>query len=162
MNSNLYDTTIGEVLIPKEIKQHLINSFAQAQGADQNTEGYRRNQELQSQQKITYKQLKRIKNFFDNFKGKPTELPFILNGGVLMRNWVNNTLANMRNNTQNNQQTTKPEDPTVNSNDLKTNVNNLARPSQEHKRTSQRHATATYEQTVVESLRRINELISKI
>jgi len=162
VNSNLYDTTIGEVLIPKEIKQHLINSFAQAQGADQNTEGYRRNQELQSQQKITYKQLKRIKNFFDNFKGKPTELPFILNGGVLMRNWVNNTLANMRNNTQNNQQTTKPEDPTVNSNDLKTNVNNLARPSQEHKRTSQRHATATYEQTVVESLRRINELISKI
>jgi hypothetical protein len=68
----------------------------------------------------------------------------------------------MRNNTQVNQQDTKPEDPTVKSNDLKTNVKNLARPSQEHKRTSQRHATATYEQTVVESLRRINELISKI
>ena len=162
MNSKLYDTTIGEVLIPKEIKQHLINSFAQAQSADQNTEGFRRNQELQSQEKITYKQLKRIKNFFDNFKGKPTELSFILNGGVLMRNWVNNTLTNMRNNTQFNQQDTKPEDPTVNSNELKTNVKNLARPSQEHKRTSQRHATATYEQTVVESLRRINELISKI
>jgi len=162
VNSKLYHTTIGEVLIPKEIKQHLINSFAQAQGADQNTEGFRRNQEMQSQEKITYKQLKRIKNFFDNFKGKPTELPFILNGGVLMRNWVHNTLTNMRNNTQVNQQDTKPEDPTVKSNELKTNVKNLARPSQEHKRTSQRHATATYEQTVVESLRRINELISKI
>ena len=162
MNSNLYDTTTGEVLIPKEIKQHLTNSFAQARTADQNTEGFRRNQELQSQEKITYKQLKRIKNFFDNFKGKPTELPFILNGGVLMRNWVNNTLTNMRNNTQTNQQDTQPADPTVKSNELKTNVQNLARPSQEHKRTSQRHATATYEQTVVESLRRINELISKI
>jgi hypothetical protein len=162
VNSNLYDTTTGEVLIPKEIKQHLTNSFAQARTADQNTEGFRRNQELQSQEKITYKQLKRIKNFFDNFKGKPTELPFILNGGVLMRNWVNNTLTNMRNNTQTNQQDTQPADPTVKSNELKTNVQNLARPSQEHKRTSQRHATATYEQTVVESLRRINELISKI
>jgi hypothetical protein len=68
----------------------------------------------------------------------------------------------MRNNTQTNQQDTRPEDPTITSNDLKTNVKDLARPSQQHKRTTQRHATATYEQTVVESLRRINDLISKI
>lgn len=162
MNNNLYNTSLGEVLIPKEIKQHLRNSFAQAKGADENTEGFRRNQELQSQEKITYKQLKRIKNFFDNFKGQPNDLSFILNGGVMVKNWVNNTLDNMRNNTQNNQQDTKPEDPTVRPNDLKTNVKDLARPSQEHKRTTQRHPTATYEQTVVESLRRINELISKI
>ena len=162
MNSKLYDTSIGEVLIPKQIKQHLRNSFAQAQGANQNTVGFRRNKELQSQEKITYKQLKRIKNFFDTFKGQPTDITFILNGGVLMRNWVNNTLNNMRNNTQTNQQDTRPEDPTITSNDLKTNVKDLARPSQQHKRTTQRHATATYEQTVVESLRRINDLISKI
>ena len=162
MNNNLYNTSLGEVLIPKEIKQHLRNSFAQAKGADENTEGFRRNQELQSQEKITYNQLKRIKNFFDNFKGQPNDLSFILNGGVMVKNWVNNTLDNMRNNTQNNQQDTKPEDPTVRPNDLKTNVKDLARPSQEHKRTTQRHPTATYEQTVVESLRRINELISKI
>jgi len=38
----------------------------------------------------------------------------------------------------------------------------LVRPSKEHKRTSQKHATATFEHTVVESLKRINELISKI
>lgn len=162
VNSNLYNSSIGEVLIPKEIKQHLVNSFAQAQGADINTEGFRRNQELQGQEKITYKQLKRIKNFFDNYKGKPTELPFILNGGVLMRNWVNNTLSSMRNNTQNNQQDTTPEDSKVNSSDLKNNVKDMVRPSKEHKRTAQKHATATYEQTIVESLKRINELISKI
>ena len=162
MNSKLYDTSVGEMVIPKDIKQHLRNSFAQAQGANQNTEGFRRNQELQSQEKITYKQLKRIKNFFDNFKGEPTESSFILNGGALVKNWVNNSLNNMRNNTQNNQQDTKPEDPKVNSNDLKNNVNDLVRPSKEHKRTTQKHASATYEQTVVESLKRINELISKI
>lgn len=162
MNSKLYDTSVGEMVIPKDIKQHLRNSFAQAQGADQNTEGFRRNQELQSQEKITYKQLKRIKNFFDNFEGEPTEVSFILNGGALVKNWVNNSLNNMRNNTQNNQQDTKPEDPKVNSNDLKNNVKDLVRPSKEHKRTTQKHASATYEQTVVESLKRINELISKI
>lgn len=162
MNSKLYDTTTGEVLIPKDVQQHLRNSFAQAQGADQNTEGFRRNKELQGQEKITYKQLKRIKNFFDNFKGKPNDPTFILNGGIVMKNWVNRTLSDMRNNTQTNQQDTKPEDPTITSNDLKTNVRDLARPSQEHKRTTQKHATATYEQTVVESLKRINDLISKI
>jgi len=162
VNSNLYNTTTGEVLIPKEIKQHLKNSLAQARGADQNTEGFRRNQELQGQEKITYKQLKRIKNFFDNFKGQQNELSFLLNGGVLMKNWVNNTLNQMRNNTQNNQQDTAPEDSKVNSSDLKNNVKDLVRPSKEHKRTSQKHASATYEQTVVESLKRINELISKI
>lgn len=162
MNSNLYNTATGEVVIPKEIKQHLKNSFAQAKGADQNTEGFRRNQELQGQEKITYKQLKRIKNFFDTFKGKPTELPFILNGGIMVKNWVNTTLSNMRNNTQNNQQDTEPADPQVKPNELKANVRDLARPSKEHKRTTQRHPTATYEQTVVESLKRINELISKI
>ena len=41
--------------------------------ADENTEGYNRNKELQSQKFITYKQLKRIKNFFDNFKGNHKE-----------------------------------------------------------------------------------------
>ena len=92
MNSKLYDTSVGEMVIPKDIKQHLRNSFAQAQGANQNTEGFRRNQELQSQEKITYKQLKRIKNFFDNFKGESTESSFILNGGALVKNWVNNSL----------------------------------------------------------------------
>jgi len=162
MNSNLYNTSLGEVLIPNDIKQHLKNSFAQMKSAPQNTEGFKRNQELQRQEKITYKQLKRIKNFFDNFQGKPTDPSFILNGGVLMRTWVNNTLNNMRTNTTNNQQVTQVEDPTIQSNELKSNVQNLVRPSKEHKRTSQKHATATFEHTVVESLKRINELISKI
>ena len=34
-------------------------------GADENVEGFKRNQELQDKKFIEYKQLKRIKNFFD-------------------------------------------------------------------------------------------------
>ena len=34
---------------------------------------------------ISYKQMKRIKNFFDNFKGNQKEPSFILNGGVEMK-----------------------------------------------------------------------------
>ena len=98
MNSKLYDKTQGEVLIPKNIKNNLINSFAQAKGANENVEGFNRNKELQSQEKISYGQLKRIKNFFDTFGGKENELPFILNGGNVMKAWVNNELNKMRNN----------------------------------------------------------------
>ena len=64
--------------------------------ADKRTEGYARNQELQDQKFITYKQLKRIKNFFDNFKGNQKEPSFILNGGVEIKNWVNDELRKMR------------------------------------------------------------------
>ena len=162
MNKDLYNNPKGEIEFPKDKQKHMKKCFHMVKGANENVEGFKRNQELQTKNYIDYKQLKRIKNFFDNYKGKPSELPFILNGGVLMKNWVNNTLSSMRNNTQNNQQDTAPEDSKVNSSDLKNNVKDLVRPSKEHKRTSQKHASATYEQTVVESLKRINELISKI
>jgi hypothetical protein len=50
MNSNLYNTEQGNVVIPKEIKDLLRNSFAQVRGANENTEGFNRNQELQKQE----------------------------------------------------------------------------------------------------------------
>ena len=158
MNKELYDKRIK---IPDEIREHMRNSFSSV-SSESKDEGHKRNKELQDSNEISYQQLKRIKNFFDTYQGKPNDPSFILNGGVLMRTWVNNTLNNMRNNTTNNQQVTQTEDPTIQSKDLKTNVKNLVRPSKEHKRTSQKHATATFEHTVVESLKRINELISKI
>ena len=61
--------------------------FSSGKKWDNNTEGYNRNKELQNQKFITYKQLKRIKNFFDNFKGNQKEPSFILNGGVEIKNW---------------------------------------------------------------------------
>ena len=40
MNSNLYNTAQGNVVIPKQIKDLLRNSFEQVKGANENTEGY--------------------------------------------------------------------------------------------------------------------------
>ena len=127
-------------------------------GANENTEGFNRNQELQGQDFIEYKQLKRIKNFFDNFNGNHKEAPFILNGGVVMKNWVENELRKMRDyekmtktkkmNAGMQNQFLKPHE--------KKNFNNV-RPSQEHTSTVYRYNTA-----VTESLKRINELISKL
>jgi len=162
MNSKLYDKTQGEVVIPKNIKNHLINSFAQAKGANENVEGFNRNKELQSQEKISYGQLKRIKNFFDTFGGKENELPFILNGGNVMKDWVSGELNKMRNNVKGQQHVTQPDDSRVKAQDYKNNVQDLSRPSQSHKTSVNRHATAIADAAVTESLRRIKDLISKI
>lgn len=127
-------------------------------GADENTEGFNRNQELQDKNFIEYKQLKRIKNFFDNFKGNHNEPSFVLNGGVEMKNWVNNELRKMRDYTKMTKknkmdagmmnQFIKPHE--------KKNFNNV-RQSQQHTSTMGR-----YNEAVTENLRRINEIMSKL
>ena len=126
--------------------------------ADKRTEGYARNQELQDQKFITYKQLKRIKNFFDNFKGNQKEPSFILNGGVEIKNWVNDELRKMRDylkNTKTNKMNAGMMNQFLDPHEKKDFTN--VRPSQEHSKTIDKYNAA-----VTESLKRINELISKI
>jgi hypothetical protein len=126
--------------------------------ADENTEGYNRNKELQTQKFITYKQLKRIKNFFDNFKGNHNEPSFILNGGVEIKNWVNNELRRMRDyvkNTKKNKMDTGMMNQFLDPHEKKDFTN--VRPSQKHLKTVDKYNAA-----VTESLRRINEIISKL
>lgn len=132
--------------------------FHRVKNADNNTEGYNRNKELQNQKFITYKQLKRIKNFFDNFKGNQTEPPFILNGGVEIKNWVNDELRKMRDylkNTKINKMNAGMMNQFLDPHEKKDFTN--VRPSQEHSKTIDK-----YNSEVTESLMRINELISKL
>ena len=63
MNNSLYDTNLGVIEIPDTLRDHLRICFSQCNGANENIEGFKRNQELQSQKQINYKQLKWIKNF---------------------------------------------------------------------------------------------------
>jgi hypothetical protein len=159
MNSNLYSSAQGIVPFPKELRQYLKKMYAKFQNVDENTDGYKRNLELQNQKTIDYKQLKRIKNFFDNFKGTSKDPSFNLNGGIEMKNWVENALRQMRERSKFHNQDTKPDSPTISHNDLKAQVGNLVRPSKEHKTAQQKYVE---EQTVVESLRRLKEIISTI
>jgi hypothetical protein len=132
--------------------------FHRVKNADNNTEGYNRNKELQNQKFITYKQLKRIKNFFDNFKGNQNEPSFVLNGGVEIKNWVNDELRKMRDylkNTKTNKMNTGMMNQFIDPHEKKDFTN--VRPSQEHSKTIDK-----YNASVTESLMRINELISKL
>ena len=161
MNNSLYDTNLGVIEIPDTLRDHLRICFSQCNGANENIEGFKRNQELQSQKQINYKQLKRIKNFFDNYEGTQEEFPWILNGGGVMKGWVENSLNLMRDNAKKHMDT-RPEDPKLSHSDLKNDISSLQRPSQQHKKTSEIHATSVFESEIVSSLKRINEIISKI
>ena len=155
MNKSLYDK---EIEFPSHLRKHMKTCFAKVKNADENTEGYKRNKELQGQKFISYKQLKRIKNFFDNFTGNQNETTFILNGGVEMKNWVNNELRRMREfikNNKTNKMNAGMMNQFIDPHEKKDFTN--VRPSKEHTRTVDKYNAA-----VTESLRRINELISKI
>ena len=155
MNKSLYDK---EIEFPSHLRKHMKTCFAKVKNADENTEGYKRNKELQGQKFISYKQLKRIKNFFDNFTGNQNETTFILNGGVEMKNWVNNELRRMREfikNNKTNKMNAGMMNQFIDPHEKKDFTN--VRPPKEHTRTVDKYNAA-----VTESLRRINELISKI
>lgn len=138
------------------MKEHMKSSFKSVQDANQYTEGYNRNQELQGQTSVTYQQLKRIKNFFDTFKGETNEAAYVLNGGEKMKGWVDGALRFLRDsiyNTKHNKSETGMENQHIDNHEKDyTNV----RPSQKHKSTLQK-----YDSAVTESLKRINHLMNR-
>lgn len=80
--------------IPKGVKEHLRKTLSEYEGkdGDKNNDGYDRLVFLCDQERITMEELKRIKNFFDNYKGTDQSDDYILNGGKAMGDWVNRIL----------------------------------------------------------------------
>ena len=56
------------------------------------TEGYKRAKGILERKMIEYKQMKRMKNWFDNFEGDHNDIEYRLNGGKTTHNWVESTL----------------------------------------------------------------------
>jgi hypothetical protein len=158
VNKDLYNSSKGEIEFPKDKREHMKKCFHMVKGADENTEGFNRNKELQNQNFIEYKQLKRIKNFFDNFIGNQNEPSFILNGGVVMKNWVNDELRKMRefgDLTKRNKKDTGMQNSYIKPHEKKDFTN--VRKSQEHSKTVER-----YDEAVTNTLKRINEIMLKL
>lgn len=93
MNSELYGRKYP---FPGSLRRHLVVCMRQVPDADENVEGFRRNKELQRSKDITYQQLKRMKNWFDGFQGRKEDAPYILNGGDVMKDWIDKTLSSSR------------------------------------------------------------------
>lgn len=58
--------------------------------------GLQRAIDLISSPKVSYAQMKRLKNYFDNYKGDGTDTEYKLIGGDMMKNWVLSALNNSR------------------------------------------------------------------
>jgi hypothetical protein len=78
-----------------KVKKHL-NIIFNAYKGNKTVEGYSRLKNLVDSNEISYEQLKRIKNFFDSFSGDVNDTPYLLNGGTMMKKWVDYTLDKAR------------------------------------------------------------------
>lgn len=74
-------------VIPQKIKQHLENTLSNYKG-DATIDGYKRLNNLVHSKELTYNEMKRIKNFFDNYNGSVDNPTYLLNGGNVMKSWV--------------------------------------------------------------------------
>lgn len=77
--------------IPDNVRKLLRQTLKNYDG-DKTVDGYKRLNNLLSSDTISYHELKRIKNFFDNYNGTDESVEYVLNGGTAMKNWVDNTL----------------------------------------------------------------------
>jgi hypothetical protein len=155
MNKDLYG---HKVPLPEDVVGYLNQCYEAAKGADESTDGYRRNIELRDSGEVTYQQLKRMKNFFDSFNGHENDLPFILNGGHYVKEWVNRTLGSMRNDVDLGKKVKSEVLPNqyIQPHE-KDGIKHSNRPSKSHKTN-----VGFYDLEVTESLKRINDLIKKI
>jgi len=155
VNSQLYNTNIE---LPEEVKEYLETCFHHVGDTDPNIEGFKRNQELRDTGYVTYQQLGRIKNWFDNYSGDKTDKPFILNGADYMKKWVDTTIEDLRNggnlkDRMNNE--VMPDE--INDDELKSlgPIADMMRPSKEH-------STFAQDIRIKEDVERINDLMKRI
>ena len=155
MNSDLYGKVFS---IPQDVVDYLHQCHSAAGDVDETTEGYKRNKELREKKQVTYQQLKRMKNWFDEFNGHEDEVPHILNGGHYVKNWVNNTLQGKRDDVESTKQNKSVvlQNQQIDTHD-KNDVRTMNRPSKSHN-----SSVNQYNTDITENLKRINELIQKI
>jgi hypothetical protein len=155
VNSNLYNKTIE---LPKEVLEYLQTCFEYVPNSNPSIEGHKRNEELRNSGYVTYQQLGRIKNWFDNYDGDGTDAPYILNGADYMKNWVESKIQDLRK--QDNLSDTVDQEfmPEPIDDELMDNLGPIAdmlRPSKEH-------STFSQDVRIKEDLDRINDLMKKI
>lgn len=90
MNKELYNRKIR---VPEKILSQLEKNFDSIK-SDANVEGHNRNLEIREKGFVTYQTLKRWKNWFDS--NTEDNDSFLLNGGEISKNWVDNTLNSLR------------------------------------------------------------------
>lgn len=82
--------------LPDGIRKHLQKTLDSYNG-DKTVDGFKRLNNLLQMKNIEYNEMKRLKNYFDNYNGSANTIEYLLNGGDEMKLWVNNTLSTATN-----------------------------------------------------------------
>ena len=77
--------------LPKGVRKYLVATLKNYTG-DKDVDGYKRLNNVLSMNGIKYQEMKRLKNYFDSFQGDVNSDEYKLNGGDVIKTWVNNTL----------------------------------------------------------------------
>jgi hypothetical protein len=156
MNKDLYNDVVP---FPKEMQEHMVSLFNSVKDVDTNTEGYKRNLKLQKATELSYPELKRWKNFFDNFNGSSTDSEFILNGGPRLKGWLNSIL-DVKRDANRMTKRNKSEFGGLDNQFIKPHTKqglDVIRPSKSHKTGLEK-----FESQIMDNLKRINEIMSKL
>ena len=156
MNKRLYGKPVS---IPLDILKCLTDAYNKHKlTSNNNQEGLTRNKNLIDSKTATYQQLGRIKNWFDNYNGPKDSKEYELNGGDKMNKWVNDTLSLMRQGDNSHTNIQKNYYPEIdNIKDTQVDLSSDNRPSKSHG-----NPLSKYNIDITESLKRINEIMSKI
>lgn len=73
-----------------------IKSALSAYESGGNTKGLKRAKNIVEKKKISYTQMKRLKNYFDSYEGDGTDDEYKLSGGKAMQEWVDGALKSSR------------------------------------------------------------------
>ena len=87
---------------PDNIINKLKIILSKYENSESKPNSYNRAKGIITDKKITYPQMKGIKNYFDNYKGEGLDDEYKLNGGESMKKWVESTLGNARDTIYNN------------------------------------------------------------
>ncbi len=92
-NSNLKDRYFK---VPDNVFNKINQRLRVINPDSEQARGLKRAKDIVSDRKISYLQMKRLKNYFDTYKGDGTDDEFKLVGGKTTRMWVDKTLGSSR------------------------------------------------------------------
>lgn len=91
-NSNLE----GKYFNPTDEVLNQIEKALMKYDIESRSNGFARAKDIIKNKRISYEQMKRIKNYFDNYEGDGTDIEFKLNGGNTMKKWNSEALSTGR------------------------------------------------------------------
>lgn len=155
MNKNLYGKQFA---IPEDVRKHLQSMYAKHSNNSETNEGLKRNRQLQNASSLSYSQAKRIKNFFDSYKGDTNSAEYNLNGGQKMKSFVESILSGARRGIESTQSTKRDTGMQMDREYLSQPADMNISPSNTHKSTTEKNLN----EEITDNLKRINEIMKKL